>query len=272
MSIVKLIGAPYDVGCRSETATAIDQKNGPKALRSAISRMTRGLNVPLDFDDVGDIICDNTVLAVLKSVEETFLRVHLKKALPLIIGGAHTLTLGALRAAKKINPKFSLIYIDAHGDIMPHSEINYGSFLHYAIKEKTILPQQIGFVGTRLLEREELETIGRENIFNLTSLSVEEYGIVSTIEKIKASLPTPYYISIDLDSLDPSVAPGVSAPYPGGLSFRELLFLTRELTKCHVLGIDIVELSPINDINNQTANLAATLVLSLATTVCSISR
>jgi agmatinase len=263
MTKVDLIGVPYTVGCRAETSFAIDQHRAPAAIRQALDDLMAGFDIPRYFKDYGDLKSDSSVDAVLKGVEE-FVGSRSQNVVPFILGGAHTLTLGALRAAKKRFGDVTLVYFDAHPDLMPHPEINYGSSLYYGLKEQLVRPDRLAFLGIRQIEKPEAELIAKEKIWYRDGIDFERLGSAKIAEELFAKFPPPYLLSIDLDSIEPSTCPGVTTPFPGGLWYREVLFLAREICKRPTIYVDIVELSPVNDRNNESARLAALLLQQLS--------
>lgn len=272
MGLVKLVGVPYSVGCRAETSTAIDQQNGPLAIRAGIRSLTANFDIPHSFEDLGDIKAKNTVDDVLKGVEEQVFEVATKGDIPLVLGGAHTITMGTLRALSRVHSEFSIIYIDAHPDLMPHSTINYGSAMFYAFKEEIVQPDKVAFLGVRQIEKPEYRLLREHNIFHIHAHEVEGIGIATVVKEIKDRFPAPYFISLDLDAIDPTFAPGVTSPYPAGLTPREVTYLIEELCRQGVVGVEIMELSPINDRNDDTAMIAASIVLKMCAVLSSKQR
>lgn len=263
MSAVKVFGVPFSVGTRSETAPVLDQQNGPLAIRRAFKRLFANFDIESDFDDLGDIQAGSSVGSVLQSVENHVLEIRSGGFSPVMLGGSHTSSLAALRAISKLNPDFSLVYFDTHPDVMPRNQIDYGSFVFHAFQEGVLDPKRVFFVGLRQVENPEWKVIREYNIPYFHALDFERLSAQGVLAQIKERLEPPYYLSIDLDVLDPAEAPGVTTPFPGGLSARELLFLTSELCKSEVIGLDIVELSPLNDRNEETAAIAASLLSRL---------
>ncbi|MDZ4786563.1 MAG: arginase family protein [bacterium] len=273
MGLVKIIGAPFSVGCRVETSTAIDQQNGPLSIRAALRSLTANFDVPLGFEDLGDLsVKKNTVEDVLKALEDQVTAVITKGDVPLVLGGAHTITLGTLRALSKAKPGFSVIYIDAHPDIMPHATVNYGSGIFYALKEEVIRPDKLAFIGLRQVENPEYRLLRENNIFHVHASEIEGLGIANVVKEIKDRFPAPYFISLDLDAIDPAFAPGVTLPYPCGLSPREVMYILEELSRQGIVGFEIAELSPINDRNDETAMIAASLILKVCGVLSSKQR
>ncbi|RIL06071.1 MAG: hypothetical protein DCC75_11140 [Proteobacteria bacterium] len=267
MAKVKLIGAPFNIGSRSETSFAIDQHRAPAAIRRAYSEQMSGFNIAQNFDDLGDIACPNDFSQALTEIEGRIKELLLAGSVPLMLGGSHTVTLGSLRATKAARSDYSCVYLDAHPDIMPHPDINYGSSMYYALQEGLVQPNRLAFVGLRQVENQEEELMNSRSIMNFRPVEIERQGILKIAEQITEKLAPPFYISIDLDALDPAFAPGVTTPFPGGLTLREVLVLCQSLCAKGVIGADLVELCPANDRSEQTALLAAALLSSLASAI-----
>jgi len=264
MGFVKLLGVPFTVGCRAETASAIDQQNGPRAIRDAIRSLTANYSTINSFDDLGDVKAKAMVEDVLGATSKAVGEIVSKGDIPLILGGAHTITLGTLRALAEKKPGFSLVYIDAHPDIMPRPHIDYGSVIFHAIKEELIEPKNIAIIGMRQVEDPEYKIIEEQEIFHLHAHEVCALGVHEVVRQIRDRLPGPYMVSFDIDSVDPAFAPGVTSPYPCGLSSSEAMALLEELCKSGVLALEVMELSPINDYNDATARLAASIILRVS--------
>jgi agmatinase len=264
MGFVKLLGVPYTVGCRAETASAIDQQNGPRAIRDAIRALTANYSAIMSFDDIGDVKAKAMVEDVLGATTKAVGEIVKRGDIPLILGGAHTISLGTMRALAESNPGFSLVYIDAHPDIMPRPQVDYGSVLFHAIKEELVEPKNIAIIGMRQIEDPEYRIIEEQGIFHLHSHEVCALGVHEVVRQIRDRIPGPYMVSFDIDSVDPAFAPGVTSPYPCGLSSGEALALLEEVCKAGVLAMEVVEMSPINDYNDATARLAASIILRVS--------
>jgi agmatinase len=185
------------------------------------------------------------------------------KKLPITIGGDHSITTLILQAIHDAlgADKISLLYFDAHPDFVSSTRNYYGSVitdsLDYINFTKSIL------IGTRAAELEELENASKQNLEIITPIDIIEMGINATVKKIISKCgSSKVYLSIDLDCMDPGVAPGVSVPAPGGLFPLDLIYMIKEITEnLHIVGMDIVELSPDYDLNQNTANHAARILM-----------
>jgi agmatinase len=185
------------------------------------------------------------------------------KKLPITIGGDHSITTLILQAIHEAfqGDKVSLLYFDAHPDFVSSTRNYYGSVItdssEYINFTKSML------IGTRAAELEELENASKQKLEIITPIDIIEFGINATVKKIISKCgSSKVYLSIDLDCMDPGVAPGVSVPAPGGLFPLDLIFLLKKITEnLHIVGIDIVELCPDYDLNQNTANHAARILM-----------
>jgi len=167
--------------------------------------------------------------ARIKSVMDKILR---DGKFPMMLGGEHSITLGAVQAVREQFSDFSVLQIDAHSDLRDEFE---GTKFHHACVMKRIkdLGVSVTQVGVRSSEGEELG----DNVFLAPNLPIDK--IISTLkEKV--------YLTFDLDGLDPSIMPSTGTPEPGGLGWYETLKLIKEVAKKRkIIGADVVELDPI---------------------------
>jgi agmatinase len=185
--------------------------------------------------------------------------------LPITIGGDHSITKLILQAIHDAlgEDKISLLYFDAHPDFVSSTRNYYGSVItdssDYIDFAKSIL------IGTRAAELEELENASKQKLEIITPIDIIELGINTIIEKIISKCGSSrVYLSIDLDCMDPGVAPGVSVPAPGGLFPLDLIYMIKKITEnLHIVGMDIVELSPDYDLNQNTANHASRILMEM---------
>lgn len=185
------------------------------------------------------------------------------KKIPITIGGDHSITTIILQAIYDTfeGEKISLLYFDAHPDFVSSTQNYYGSVITdssgYINFTKSIL------IGTRAAEMEELKNASKQKLEIITPIDIIELGINATVKKIIAKCGSnKVYMSIDLDCMDPGVAPGVSVPAPGGLFPLDLIYMIKKISEnLQILGMDIVELSPDYDLNQNTANHAARILM-----------
>ncbi len=160
---------------------------------------------------------------------------------PVILGGDHSISLGAVRAMKEKFPRLSVLQLDAHADLRdtyqgtPYSHACVGR----RISEISTLVQ----AGIRSLSSEEAQFLKTSVVWSISPEQLRGRGMK---KKICESFKTDVYITIDIDVLDPSIMPSTGTPEPGGLLWHEVLKLIREVSqRCSIRGIDIVELAPI---------------------------
>jgi len=185
------------------------------------------------------------------------------KKLPITIGGDHSITtviLQAIYEAEK-GDKITLLYFDAHPDFVSSTRNYYGSVItdsfNYIDFTKSTL------IGTRAAEPEELENASRQKLEVITPIDIIESGINAIVKKIISKCgSSSVYLSIDLDCMDPGVSPGVSVPAPGGLFPLDLIYIIKKISEsAQIVGMDIVELCPDYDLNQNTANHAARILM-----------
>lgn len=164
--------------------------------------------------------------------------------LPILIGGEHTITLGAISALKRKYSDLKILHLDAHLDFR---EEYLGNKLSHATVFRRIHELGIPFLslGIRAISKEEYEDALKMGIpvYYAHDLWRDFQRVLKEVERFLSTGRV--YISLDMDVLDPSLAPGVGTPEPGGLSWRELLQILEKGAKANVVGMDIVETRPI---------------------------
>jgi agmatinase len=195
--------------------------------------------------------------------------------IPITIGGDHSITtiiLQAIHDAFDGDKKISLLYFDAHPDFVSSTRNYYGSVItdssDYINFTKSIL------IGTRAAELEELENASKQKLEIITPIDIIELGINTIVKKVISKCRfSKVYLSLDLDCMDPGVAPGVSVPAPGGLFPLDLIYMIKKIGEnLQIVGMDIVELSPDYDLNQNTANHAARILMETISSLRSITR
>lgn len=176
---------------------------------------------------------------------------------PVVIGGNHTVSIGAFRAASESFEGLTILQLDAHSDLRQEYE---GSRLNHACaaaraREYAPLVQ----VGIRSMATEELPFLDRGRIFFAHELWADKslYGQALSL------LTENVYITLDLDVFDPSVMPSTGTPEPGGPDYRELMFFLRDVIRsCNVVGFDVVELCP-SEVNKAPDFMAAKVIYQM---------
>lgn len=182
---------------------------------------------------------------MIDAVENQVANVLKKDKFPVVVGGEHTVSIGAARALKKKYKDLSVLYFDAHCDLR---NIYRGSRYNHACVARRLLDiAPVVEVGARSLSREEND-FASDNGIKITRMQdvIKTPGWASAI---KGRLSENVYISIDLDVFDPSIMPSVGTPEPGGIGWYDFLKAIREIISAKkIVGIDVVELSPIKDL------------------------
>ncbi len=201
---------------------------------------------------------------------------------PLVIGGDHSLSIGSVRGAAR-NRKLGVIWLDAHADFntaetTPSGNIHGMSLaILCGLGDKSLVqlwdepvpvidPKKIAIIGARDLDEGEKVNLQNAGAMVQGMEQIDRYGMVACLEKAIERISRDVdgiYLSLDLDSLDPEHAPGVGTPVPAGLTQREAHLACEMIGETgKLLGMDIVEVNPILDIQNRTALLAADFALS----------
>lgn len=160
---------------------------------------------------------------------------------PLLIGGEHTVTVGAVRACCQSYPDLSVLHLDAHTDLRDSYE---GSpYNHACVMARVMEICPFVSVGIRSLSVEEGDWIQTKMlpVYDIHSMRADQNWPDKTIAQLSGSV----YVTLDLDALDPSIMPAVGTPEPGGMGWRECLgFLKKVFQRKHVVGFDVNELCP----------------------------
>lgn len=245
-----IVGVPYD----ATSSFRQGSRWGPAAIRHASESIeTYSPLIDRDLDDVpfvdgGDLDVEGLEPpAMVRAV-----RRHLGPGLPFLLGGEHTITLGAVQALAALHHDLAVIQWDAHTDLRATYE---GREIGHATVMRRILDGGVPLVqlGIRAGTREEF-ALARDS-----SLYISR-GVSLPVPLLDALRPRPLYLSVDIDVLDPSVAPGTGNPEPDGASYAELLEGLRSLSGHHIAALDLVEVAPPWDPGGRTAVIAATLV------------
>ena len=259
--LIHLIGVPTDINSSFERCAA----QAPAAIREALwsdrgnLSTASGLEIGTDINlvDRGDLvlgdvdsIADDAIIAA--AIADTMA----EGAVPLSLGGDHAVTFPLVGAVAAKHEPVTILHFDAHPDLYDDFEGNPRSHASpFARIMEAGHATRLVQIGIRTLTRHCHEQAKR---FGVEIISMEHFHP----DKVPV-LGGPLYISIDLDGIDPSEAPGDSHPEPGGLTVREVL-ATLSKQSAHIVGADIVELNPARDVNGVTAILAAKLVREVA--------
>ena len=201
---------------------------------------------------------------------------------PLVLGGDHSLSVGSIRGAVKYK-SLGVIWIDAHADFNTAETTPSGNIHGMPLaalsglgdprlvglwEEATPVldPRRVAILGARDLDPGEKRNLREAGVMVQSMEQIDRLGMVTALEKAIERVSHDVdgiYLSFDMDALDPRHAPGVGTPVPGGLTYREAHLACEVVAETgKLIGMDIVEVNPILDIQNQTAILAVELIRS----------
>lgn len=292
---VNIIGFPMDLGAGRR---GVDM--GPSAMR--IAHLNEKLQqLGYEVEDLGDISIEimetqkvgNDKLKYVDEIERTSLKLAevVEKTLendefPLCIGGDHSMALGTLAGISsyciKRGLRLGVIWIDAHSDMntdetTPSGNI-HGMSLAASIglgsKRLTeiyspapkVLPENTVIIGARSIDADEKNNIKKTGITVYTMSDIDKMGIHRITSKVLKQFKNNVdhiHVSFDVDSVEPTIVPGVGTPVPGGLSYREAHLLMETIAECGCMSsLEITEVNPILDNRNASAVFAVELVAS----------
>ena len=270
---VGFIGVPMDIGTSWRSGTRF----GPKQLRQE-SAMIRPYNIQTGaapFDalrcaDLGDVAVNTFNLQdTIRLITETYDAHLMHNIIPMGLGGDHTMTLPILRSIAKKHGPVALVHVDAHADVndeMFGERETHGTVFRRAYEEGIIVADkvfQIGLRGTGYTADDFKEAAGWG--FNqYLAPSLWHKSLAPLAAEIKQKIGNhKTYITYDIDSLDPSFAPGTGTPEIGGLTTMQAMELIRGLHGLNIVGCDLVEVSPPYDPSGNTALVGANLMFEL---------
>jgi arginase len=292
---IRIIGVPMDLGA---SRRGVDM--GPSALRVA-GLQARIKQLGLQVEDIGNIsvkqpeemsygekrakylaeiadACKDLSGIVEKSLDENMM--------PVVLGGDHSIAAGSLAGVatyfKKKEKKVGLIWLDAHGDIntpdsspsgnvhgMPlAAAMGYGATELVELQgfKPKVEPQNISLVGIRDLDSQEKKLAKKSGVHVFTMRDIDERGmreVMSDALKHAMDDTDGICVSLDMDFVDPSDAPGVGTPVRGGVTYREAHLAMEMLADTEAMvSLEVVEINPVIDEHNRTALLGVELVLS----------
>ena len=166
--------------------------------------------------------------------------------LPVMLGGEHSLTLGAVRALSRRFQGLSVLQLDAHADMRDTYQGSRYSHACVIRRVREIVgDESVVQAGIRSISSEEVEYIRGSGIRGVNFYTPGQYADPTAIDALLAGLGEAVYVTIDLDALDPSIMPAVGTPEPGGLSWQETLDILRAVAqRSRIVGFDVMELAP----------------------------
>jgi agmatinase len=270
---VGILGVPFDSGVSFRPGARF----GPGAVREA-SRLLQGYNQFQDVApfavqqvaDLGDVTANPfDIVAAVNAIERAATQ-YMESGIQLVtIGGDHTIALPLLRAAAAKHGPVALLHFDAHLDTWDTyfgAPFTHGTPFLRAHEEGLLLRDNLAHVGIRapLHFKSDLDRDRDIGFGIISSIDVAEMGVKEVIEALAVRIGNaPVYVSIDIDVLDPSHAPGTGTPEAGGLTSREMIQILRGLKDFNIVGADVVEVAPAYDWAQITSTSAAQLIYEL---------
>jgi len=288
---ISIIGAPLDLG---QSRRGVDM--GPSAIRYA-GLEERLMAIGLSVSDRGNVVAPEPEALAVNDERARYLPEILDAcaalaalvegsvrdaSLPLVLGGDHAIAMGTLAGlAAAAGQPGGVIWIDAHGDLNTPETSPSGNvhgmplaaalgrsadwFAHDQLALPALDPSRVALVGIRSLDPAERAFLREADIRVFTMSDIDRIGIEHAMREALDRVAGPgfVHVSLDLDSLDPEVAPGVGTPVPGGLTYREAHLACELIAESGIVGsFEVVESNPILDRENTTARTAVELVAS----------
>jgi len=288
-----IIGVPLDYGASKRGASG-----GPAAIRRA--NLIEGLeSLDIEVADAGDLPVPKVapsstgklknagaILKVCSELEKHTYEAVANGSVPLTLGGDHSLAVGSVsgvaHALRDKGRKVGLIWVDAHADMntpetsptgnvhgMPLAHIlgmGHKDFARLGGFSPKIDPRNVVLVGIRDVDRAEAVNIRKSGIRVFSMQEIDRYGMGVVTEQaidMASDGTAGFHVSFDIDSVDPGNAPGTGTIKRGGLTYREShLFMELVADSERMVGLDLVEVNPLEDTQNATAVLAAELICS----------
>lgn len=220
--------------------------------------------------DVGDIAINTFNLREsIRIITETYGEILKHDVIPVGLGGDHTITLPILRAVAAKHGPLALVHVDAHADVndeMFGERETHGTVFRRAYEEGLLVADKVWQVGLRGTgyTAEDFDEARRWGFNMITAPEIWHQSLTPLAARIKDSIgDAKVYVTYDIDSLDPSFAPGTGTPEIGGLTTPQAMELLRGLRGLNIVGADLVEVSPPYDPSGNTALVAANILFEI---------
>ncbi len=259
---IVLYGAPFD----STTSYRPGARFGSSAIRhESFGLETYSLYQDKDLEDVsvfdsGDMeLCFGSAESALADIEDRASQILEDGKLPILIGGEHLVTLGAVRAVAKQYPDVHIIHFDAHADLRD-------DYLGATLSHACVIRRCHDILGDGRIHQFCIRS-GERTEFQFAADHTDMHpfnfnGLAELVDELKES-GAPVYFTIDLDCLDPSAFPGTGTPEAGGVTFMELLQAIMLVSQTDVVGADINELAPMLDASGVSTATACKVLREL---------
>lgn len=259
---IVLFGAPFD--------STTSYRPGARFGSAAIRHESYGLETYSPYQDKeltdysvfdsGDLeLCFGSAESALADIEQRANEILSDNKLPILIGGEHLVTLGAVRAAIRKHPDLHIIHFDAHADLRD-------DYLGAKLSHACVIRRCFELVGNGRIHQFCIRS-GERSEFEFAKAHTDMHrfdfaGLNELTERLAAE-NVPVYFTIDLDCLDPSLFPGTGTPEAGGVSFKELLGAILAVAKTNIIGADINELAPMLDASGASTAVACKVLREL---------
>lgn len=292
---IRILGVPMDLG---QSRRGVDM--GPSALRVA-GLQARLKQLGYSVEDIGNISVRQPeeqhygdkhakylteIAETCQGLAETVERTLSEEMMPLILGGDHSIAAGSVAGVssffRKQSKRIGLIWLDAHGDVntpdtSPSGNVHgmpLASVIGYGASELTELsgfkpkvePQNVAMVGIRELDAKERQLVKKSGVHVFTMRDIDERGmrdVMAEALRFASDDTNGIAVSLDMDFLDPTEAPGVGTPVRGGVTYREAHLALEMIADSRALAsFELVEINPVVDLHNKTAILGVELALS----------
>jgi len=272
---VAVLGVPYDMGAAYRPGARM----APRGVREASTLYGRGglplydperddyyLGDPWRIVDCGDVdMVHGDLEKCFANIEGDVRKIVARGAIPAVIGGDHSITIPVLRALDSLGP-ICVVQIDAHLDWSNNpggQRYGQGSPLRRASEMDHITAMaQLGIRGLGSSTRQDFADARAFGSVLMFPSQMRQLGMAEVVNQIPAAAR--YFVTLDIDGLDPSIAPGTGTPAPGGIYYEELKTIFELLSqKGEIIGFDVVEVAPPYDPTGITSQVAARLMMDL---------
>lgn len=244
----------YVIPCPLERSVSYGKgaANGPAAILAA-SQQLESIESGMSPGKLGvytapPINCEGSAQAVLTRVEAAVENALAHKAIPVLLGGEHTIALGAIRAldtrARETKRPLGVVWFDAHADLRDKYEGD--PYSHAAVARRAIdeMDLPLAQFAVREISPEEVEVREKRGVTHYDAYFLARVGLPE--QPLPENFPEDIYISFDVDAFDSSLMPASGTPSPGGINWREAQFILEACAKNHnIVGFDVSELAPI---------------------------
>ena len=273
---IAVLGAPFDAGSQFRSGARM----GPRGIREASTLFSFGHGGAYDHEDditylpanttrivdIGDAdIIHTDTMQSHANIEFGVKKILEAKAIPVVLGGDHSVNIPCINAFKNEDP-IHIIQIDAHLDFVNERHgvrFGHGNPMYRASEKEYVSGMtQIGIRNVSSTAREGYIDAKERGSKIFSVRQFRKMGISQILNTIPKNIR--YYLTIDIDAFDPSIASGTGTPSHGGFYYYEILELIDGLTKQgNIAGLDLVEVAPDYDITNSTSTLAAQLLMNI---------